>query len=215
MTPSPTQKQLAMSISGLCLLLFLTLHLAVNLTSIVSREAYEAACGFMDKNSFIRIVVPTLALGFVVHIVLGVILTVRKRNTGIEGYQLTRKTRLSWASVNMLVLGFIVLGLLGFHLSHFWAKVQLQHLLGNEGENPYELVQTLFFNDFYVAMYVVWILVLCFHISHGFWRMLQAMGVANSRWIPRLQRIAYVYSYILLIGFMSIPVYFYLGLSRI
>ena len=64
-----------MSVSGMFLILFLTLHLAINLTSLISREAYEAACKFMDENTFIRIMVPVLALGFVVHIVMGIILT--------------------------------------------------------------------------------------------------------------------------------------------
>ena len=36
------------------LFVFLTLHLAINLTSLISREAYETACKFMDENIFIN-----------------------------------------------------------------------------------------------------------------------------------------------------------------
>lgn len=204
-------RKLIMSISGLFLIVFLTLHLFINLTSLISREAYEAACQFMDENIFIQIMVPVLALGFVIHILMGIVLTIQNRKARPIGYIVKSKTQISWASKNMLALGLIVLGLLVLHLSHFWAKMQLQHFLGNEGENPYDLVRTLFSNGWYVAMYIIWIVALCYHITHGFWSMFQSMGVTNRKWIPRLQKIAIIYSHTIMVGYILIPVYFYLG----
>ncbi|MDR1708076.1 MAG: succinate dehydrogenase cytochrome b subunit [Prevotella sp.] len=208
---SSIERKLIMSISGLFLIIFLTLHLFINLTSLISREAYEAACRFMDENIFIQIMVPVLALGFVIHILMGIILTIQNRKARPIGYTVKSKTQISWASKNMLALGLIVLGLLVLHLSHFWAKMQLQHFLGNEGENPYDLVKTLFSNGWYVAMYIIWIVALCYHITHGFWSMFQSMGVTNRKWIPRLKKIAVIYSHTIMVGYILIPVYFYLG----
>lgn len=204
-----------MSISGMFLLLFLTIHLAINLTSVLSREAYEAAYGLMDENLLIQVMVPILALGFMVHILMGIILTIKNRKSRPQGYQLKGKFRnVSWASKNMFALGLIVLGLLAIHLSHFWAKMQLQHWMGNEGENPYDLMKILFSNGWYVAMYIVWILALYFHISHGFWSMFQSLGMSPGKWIPRFQVISKIYSHIIMIGFMLIPVYFFLGFGQ-
>ncbi|MFT4223185.1 succinate dehydrogenase cytochrome b subunit [Dysgonomonas sp.] len=208
---SSIERKLIMSISGLFLIIFLTLHLFINLTSLISREAYEVACRFMDENIFIQIMVPVLALGFVIHILMGIILTIQNRKARPIGYTVKSKTQISWASKNMLALGLIVLGLLVLHLSHFWAKMQLQHFLGNEGENPYDLVKTLFSNGWYVAMYIIWIVALCYHITHGFWSMFQSMGVTNRKWIPRLKKIAVIYSHTIMVGYILIPVYFYLG----
>lgn len=203
-----------MSISGLFLIMFLTLHLAINLTSLISRETYEAACHFMDTNPLVQVMVPILALGFMVHIAMGIILTIQNRKARPEGYKVKSKTKISWASKNMLALGFIVLGLLAIHLGHFWAKMQLQHFLGNEGENPYDLVKTVFSNGWYVAMYVIWIIAIYFHISHGFWSMFQSMGATNKKWIPRLQKISIIYAYIITIGYLAIPIYFFLGFGQ-
>lgn len=214
MKSSSIGRKLIMSISGMFLIMFLTLHLAINLTSLISREAYEAACRFMDENIIIQVMVPVLALGFMVHIVMGIVLTIQNRKARPEGYEVKSKTKISWVSKNMLALGLIVLGLLVIHLSHFWAKMQLQHFLGNEGENPYDLVKTLFSNGWYVAMYIVWILALYFHISHGFWSMFQSMGATNNKWLPRLQKISIIYSHIIMIGFMIIPIYFFLGFGE-
>lgn len=215
MKSSSIARKLVMSISGLFLILFLTVHLAINLTSLISREAYEAACRFMDENPVIQIMVPLLALGFMVHIVMGIVLTIQNRKARGEEYEVKNKTRISWASKNMLALGLIVLGLLVIHLGHFWAKMQLQHFMGNEGENPYDLVKTVFSNGWYVAMYIIWILALYFHISHGFWSMFQSMGATNPKWIKRLQLISKIYSIIIAGGFMLIPIYFFLGFGEI
>ncbi len=215
MNTSSIGRKVIMSISGMFLILFLTLHLAINLTSLISREAYEAASRFMDENPVVQIMVPVLALGFLVHILMGIILTIQNRKARGQAYKVSGKTpKVSWASQNMFALGGIVLGLLVIHLGHFWAKMQLQHWMGNEGENPYDLVKTLFSNGWYVAMYIVWILALYFHISHGFWSMFQSMGLTNNKWIPRLQVISKIYAHIIMIGFMLIPIYFFLGFGQ-
>ncbi|MEA4916565.1 succinate dehydrogenase cytochrome b subunit [Proteiniphilum sp.] len=211
MKSSSIGRKLVMSISGAFLIVFLTLHLAINLTSLISREAYEAACKFMDENILIQIMVPVLALGFIVHIAMGIILTIQNRKARGVGYEVGSKTKISWASRNMLALGLIVLGLLVIHLGHFWAKMQLQHFMGNEGENPYDLVKTVFTNGWCVAMYVIWILAFTFHITHGFWSMFQSMGVINNKWLPRLKTISVIYSHVIMVGYMIIPLYFFLG----
>jgi hypothetical protein len=66
---------------------------------------------------------------------MGIFITIQNRKSRPVGYMIKSKTKTSWASKNMLALGLIVSGLLVIHLSHFWAKMQLQRFLGNEGEN--------------------------------------------------------------------------------
>lgn len=98
-----------MSISGMFLVLFLIVHLAINLSSVVSRQAYETACRFMDENIIIQIMVPVLALGFLFHISYALALTIRNRKARPIGYTRKSKTKVSWASKNMFALGIIVL----------------------------------------------------------------------------------------------------------
>jgi succinate dehydrogenase / fumarate reductase cytochrome b subunit len=212
-----------MSLSGLFLVVFLLLHVSVNLTAIFSdpenpHNAYNAACEFMDTNIFIQVMVPVLALGFAVHILFSIIITVGNQKARPVKYSVPNKTEASsWASKNMFVLGVIVLGFLALHLTHFWAKMQLQHFIGNHEAdvNPYKLVVTLFSQWHYCLIYIVWIVALYFHISHGFWSAFQSLGINNSKWIPRLQLTAKIYAIIVALAFISIPVYFFLGLNQI
>ena len=203
-------KKLIMSISGLFLIVFLLLHVSINFIAILSEKAYLEACKFMDTNIFIQIMVPVLALGFAVHIIYSIIITLKNMKARPAGYAVSNKAEASWASRNMFVLGAVVIGFLCLHLSHFWAKMQLQHFIGGTSENAYELVKILFGKWYYSLIYIVWIAALYLHISHGFWSAFQSLGINNSKWISRWQCIAKIYATIVSLGFISVPLYFFI-----
>ncbi len=208
-------KKAIMSISGLFLIVFLALHVVLNLTALHSRELYETMCEFMDKNILVQIMVPVLASGFIVHIVCSIIIELHNWSSRPVGYLVSTKSRTSsWASKHMFVLGVIVLGFLGLHFYHFWAKMQLQHFLGNEGANPYDLVVHLFSQWQYSVLYIVWLCALYFHLAHGFWSAFHSLGMNNSRWLPRLQFLAKLYAAAVVLAFIFIPVYFWLIVKK-
>ncbi|MDR1225577.1 MAG: succinate dehydrogenase cytochrome b subunit [Prevotellaceae bacterium] len=204
-------KKFVMSISGAFLLVFLLLHASINLAAVASEEAYNMACHFMDTNILIQIMVPVLALGFVVHIVYAIILTLHNMKARPVKYAVGNQAEATFASRNMFVLGLIVLGFLTIHLSHFWAKMQLQHFVGGTAtENPYLLVKTTLSNPANAIMYLVWIWALWFHLSHGFWSAFQTLGASNQIWIPRLKVASYIYATIIAVSFTIVPLYFVL-----
>lgn len=182
-------------VSGTMLVLFLILHLAVNLTALASREAYEAAWQFMHSSAAARIIVPALAAGIIVHIAYGVVLSLRSRKAD------------GTATVTMLTWGVLIIGFLVLHLIQFRTRIELQ------GQSPYDVVKTLFYNGFYTAVYVLWILALYFHMSRGFWNVYRSLGPSGT-WLPRAQAAATVLSTLIAAGFISIPVYFYLGFGH-
>jgi succinate dehydrogenase / fumarate reductase cytochrome b subunit len=208
-------KKLVMSISGLFLMIFLLLHLCINLTAVFSEQTYNIACDFMNTNIFIQIMVPVLALGFVVHICMACWITLVNLMARPVGYAAGNNTKTSsWAARNMFVLGVVVLGFLAVHLSHFWAKMQLPHFLGQHAaENPYLLVRTTLENPVWASVYLIWIAALWFHLSHGFWSAFQSIGANNSKWIPRLRVVAIVFASLVAAGFAVVVLWFGLGLA--
>jgi len=206
-------KKLIMSLSGLFLMAFLALHAGINLLILSGRDAYNAACHFMDTNPFIQVMVPVLAFGFFIHIVYAAYLTWNNRKArGAQNYAVSNKTQASsWAARNMFVLGIIVLGFLCLHLTHFWTKMQLAHYLTGEGAaDPYGLVAELFTQPVNSIIYIIWITALWFHLTHGFWSAFQTIGMNNSKWICRWKVMAYVYATVVALAFLAIPVYFLL-----
>lgn len=197
-------KKLIMSISGLFLILFLILHMCLNLTSVFdpSGETFQAVCDFMGLP-IVGIMVPVLAAGFLVHIVYAFILTIGNRKArGKQRYAVSNKAATdSWASRNMLVLGVIVLLGIALHLSHFWSKMQLAEWKGAEASDPNALMAATFGSIPVTIIYLLWFVALWFHLTHGFWSAFQTIGFNNDKWLIRWKWIANIFVTLIMLGF--------------
>ena len=140
MALSSITKKLIMSISGLFLIVFLLLHMTINFFSVIDTFTgkygaadglFQIGCDFMALP-IVTIMVPVLAAGFLVHIIYAFILSYGNyKARGSQRYAVANKTKAeSWAAKNMLIIGVIVLGILAFHLNHFWADMQLAEWKG-------------------------------------------------------------------------------------
>ena len=213
-------RKLVMSVSGLALILFLTFHMAMNAVALFSGEGYNMVCEFLGANWYALVATLGLAALVVVHIVYAFILFVQNRRArGNQRYAVTAKPKgVEWASQNMLVLGIVVIGGLALHLTHFWSKMQLAEIMGihevlvNGVEvaptNGAALIAINFSNPVIVALYVVWLAAIWFHLTHGFWSALHTLGWNGKNWINRLQCISNVYTTIIVLGFIAVPILF-------
>ncbi len=198
-------KKLIMSISGLFLILFLFIHAFVNALSLISDEAFQAGCEFMSLP-IVTVMVPVLAAGFIIHIVYAFILNAMNlKARGPQRYAVANKAKTDdWASKNMLVLGIIVLGALAFHLTHFWAKMQLPEMMGQHAEQGPVLMYQTFKPLWVVIVYLVWFVALWLHINHGFWSALHTLGLNNSIWMKRWKVVSLVVSTVLVVVFIAV-----------
>jgi succinate dehydrogenase / fumarate reductase cytochrome b subunit len=55
------------------------------------------------------------------------------------------------------------------------------------------------------VFYIISMLLLCLHLSHGVSSVFQTLGLRNERWRGRLDVIALAYAWIVALGFISIP----------
>ena len=216
MALSSITKKLIMSISGLFLIVFLLLHMTINFFSVIDTfkgtygaadGLFQAGCDFMALP-IITIMVPVLAAGFLVHIVYAFILSWGNyKARGTERYAVANKTKAeSWAAKNMLVLGVVVLGVVAFHLNHFWADMQLAEFQGHHAENPYVLLNATFQSGWWVVAYVIWFAALGQHLLHGFWSAFQTIGLSNSIWEKRLYCLGKIVVAIIVLGFSAVAV---------
>ncbi len=210
-------KKLIMSISGLFLIVFLLLHVSINLFSVIDLFTgsygspdglFKAGCDFMSLP-IVTVMVPVLALGFFIHIFYGCYLTwtnLRSRG-GYCRYAVSSKAKTdSWASRNMIVLGIIILGFIAFHLTHFWADMQLKEFSGQEMSDPYALLDRTFGVWWVAILYLVWFGAIWFHLTHGFWSAFQTVGLNNNIWLKRLKVLSYIVATLFFLGFASVTV---------
>ena len=207
-----------MSVSGLFLVLFLLFHMSMNLAAVFSTEAYNAICEFLGANWYALAGTLILAAGVVVHLVYATVLTLHNRSSrGSQRYAMTAEPEgVTWASRNMYVLGIIiVLGLL-LHLYNFWYNMQWTEIIGRHvnslGFGPKEgaeMVRFVFSHVGYVIAYIVWLVALWFHLTHGMWSMMQTVGWNSKVWMKRLKCIAYILSTLIVGCFMLIVIILY------
>lgn len=199
-----------MSITGLFLVIFLLLHMTINGLSLISPDAFRAGCDFMALP-IITVMVPVLALGFIIHIIYALYLSwTNYRARGNNRYAVANKSKAdNWAAKNMLVLGVVVLGLLAFHLTHFWADMQLQQFRGvphDQLADPYQLLLDTFKCGWVTALYVIWFVAVWMHLTHGFWSAFHTLGWNNNIWISRLKVISYIVATIICLVFVAVAV---------
>ena len=218
-------RKLIMSITGVFLVLFLIFHGTMNFVVLFSADAYNAIAGFLGANWYALIGTKILALGFVVHILYALYLTFQNQKArGVKNYAVKNNQKsVEWASQNMFVLGIIILGFMGLHLFQFWSKMQLveiSHKLGYENAGNLALakdgaywVKHYFENPIYSILYIVWLTALWFHLTHGVWSALQTIGASNNIWLPRIKVVSNILATLVILMFISIPVYFLLGFS--
>ena len=127
---SPIGRKVVMSLTGICLILFLTFHCCMNIAAFFSGEAYNVVCEFLGSNWYAIIGTVALAALAVCHIIYAFILTMQNRRArGNQRYEVTsRRPEVSWASQNMLVLGLIIFVGLLLHMYNFWGHMMFAEL---------------------------------------------------------------------------------------
>ena len=212
-------RKVVMSVTGLALILFLTFHGCMNIVALFSGKAYNMICEMLGANWYAVVATLGLAALAVIHIVYAFILTAQNRTArGNSRYDVATTVnagKVEWASKNMLVLGLIIcLGLL-LHLFNFWYNMMFAELL----EMPTKLSPTdgfgwiieTFSNPVFVVLYIIWLVAIWFHLSHGFWSAMQTFGWSGKIWLKRWMCIGNIYVTLLFLGFLVVVLAFAFG----
>jgi len=212
-------RKFLMSITGIFLISFLSIHLTLNLflTFDDSGDLFNLAANFMATNPIIKIVEPLLAIGFVIHIVWSGWITLENMRARPQKYEYGDQLLSWWAPAkNMFILGSMIMIFLVIHIFNFWVKMKFtgDPLLGGasvggkEMHNAYALVSNLFLNPWYDLIYMIAALLVGLHMSHGFWSAFQTIGLSNQIWLKRLKCVAIAIGVVFAVGFSYIPLYF-------
>ena len=207
-------RKVVMSVTGVALILFLTFHMSMNIAALFSGDAYNMICEFLGANWYALVATLGLAALAVIHILYAFWLTMQNRKArGTERYAVTtRPAGVEWSSQNMLVLGIIIiLGLL-LHLFNFWYNMMFAELTGiavaHDPADGYAYIVDTFSCPVYVVLYIVWLVALWFHLTHGFWSAMQTFGWNGKVWFCRWKVIGIAYSTLLCLGFLVVVLWF-------
>jgi succinate dehydrogenase / fumarate reductase cytochrome b subunit len=215
---SSLTKKFIMALAGAFLMVFLLVHLGINLFIIPITENHQdifrEAVHFMTSNPLIKIMEVFLFGGFIIHMIYGVILQIQNWMARPVRYKKEGWSHTSFFSKFMIHTGVIIGIFLVIHMMNFYF-VKLGFTEAPEGaarvldtHDFYSMAFNLFTNKTYSIIYIVLLIILGFHLNHAFQSAFQSLGLNHSKYTPWIKAFGDIYSIAVPLGFILIPLYF-------
>jgi succinate dehydrogenase / fumarate reductase cytochrome b subunit len=212
---SSITKKIWMALLGLFLMVFLVVHLGINLCLLRDDGGkwFRDAAHFMGTNYIIKIFEVILFGGFFLHILIGIILQIKNWFSRPVRYRVTNKTPTPFLSKYMIYTGAIVFTFLVIHLFNFflikfgWVGSPVPKL--ESGEPDFAgVARYLFSQPAYSIVYIGLIIGLGFHLYHAFQAAFQTLGLDHKTYTPFITGFGIFYAIVIPLGYIIIPLYF-------
>jgi succinate dehydrogenase / fumarate reductase, cytochrome b subunit len=197
-------KKLLMAITGFGFILFLSAHLAGNLTLYGGRESFNAYAERLHALGALLLAAEWgLLLFALIHVATGLTLFYQNFRARPERYQVNKRAGgRTLGSATMPYTGVLLLIFVVFHLINFSFADQSQTTI-------YDIVSRAFSSPLYVALYVAAMIVLAIHASHGFWSAFQTLGANHPKYMPAIRTLSILFALVVGIGFGLLPIYIF------
>lgn len=216
---SSVGRKIIVALTALFLIVFLVVHVAGNTQLFLDDggEAFNLYSHFMSHNELIKIVEWLLFASIIIHIIGTVMLTSKNAKARPVKYKQSQANKnSSWFSRNMFLSGSIILIFLVVHFVNFYIPYHFQEtgfpkvmIEGKEYGNMYLAVKVVF-QEFwwYSILYIVSMILLAFHLNHGFQSAFQSLGINHKKYTPFLKGLGAAFSVIVPLLFAAMPIYF-------
>ena len=193
-------KKLLMSLAGIFLIVFLLVHMGINLLVIIYEDpmVYNKAAHFMTSNILIKIFEIILFGGFLLHIIYALILQIQNWIARPSRYNKANYSNTSFFSKFMIHTAAITLVFLVIHMMDFYIKAKFGHATET-------IVDGVIYHDFaseivdkfkmlpFVIFYIAAFIFLGFHLVHGFQSAFKTLGMDNRKYTPVIQALSILY----------------------
>lgn len=211
---STVGRKYLMGVTGLIWMGFILTHMAANMLILVSADLYNTYGHMIVSNKpLLYTAEAVLVAALIVHVATAVSLTIQNRKSRNLRYAQTPNGEKgsSWASKNMAIQGSLILIFVILHLITFkYGKVYETVVNGTPMRDLHKLIIEVFQQPGYIAWYLVCLVLLMFHLSHGAHSIFQSFGILERKMQDKLKKFAWLYALIVAGGFISQPIYVFL-----
>ena len=185
-------------------------HMLANMLILFSADAYNKYSHALITNPLVYLAEALLVLTLLLHIIYGVKLTIENRKA--KAHKSARPTNGPKAprfqSKFMIYHGTLILAFVITHLATFkFGTYYTTTIDGVEMRDLHRLVIEVFQSPVYVVWYLVALVFVGLHLSHGLWSSLSTLGFYHPERSATLNTIGYIYAAVVAAGFMSQPIY--------
>lgn len=212
-------KKYVMAVTGLIWFLYLILHLWGNLKIYASVESINTYAlflrtvgapvfGYAQLLWLVRLI---LIPAFILHVVAAIQLKRQDRAARPRAYDRIRYREATPASRTMIWGGLLILFFVIYHLLDFtFGTVNPSFEEGNVYHNV-----VASFRLWYVSLfYLLALIAVGMHLSHGLWSSLQTLGFNSSRSTRLIRNLAILFAVVLTVGNISIPLAVLTGIVK-
>lgn len=208
---SSIARKVVMALSGLFLVIFLVLHVTINLTSVTAPDTFNIWSHFMGYNPLVQYVMqPLLVVGVIIHFVMGFVLEIQNNKARRISYVSYKgSANASWVSRNMIYSGLVILAFLALHFYDFWVHemtYKYVEALPEDATRYHAETVEKFIPVWRTALYVVAFVLLSLHLWHGFASSFQSLGV-NNTYTPAIKTFTKLFAVLIPLGFAFIALY--------
>ncbi len=213
---SQVGRKILTGITGVGLIIFTIFHLAGNLSLFGEASAFNEYTYFLENLGWLLYLLEAgLAICFLLHAYVGISIWWNRRKKRPEGYEKYQTkggpSHNTWASRSMALTGTVLLIFLVIHLANFkfgdTSMVQLPN--GEMGRDLKALVIDKFQNPLYAFGYTFVMILLGFHLKHGFWSAFTSLTMKHKKYSSVIYGVGIVVALLLAVGFLFIPLYIY------
>ncbi len=216
---SSVGKKYLNGLTGLMLVGFIIVHLIGNLTLFIGAGAFNGYAHFLETALhgwliYAFEIVMLVIFGF--HIVTGVMVAwIDKQRARPVKYDVQRNaggaSRKTLSSRTMIITGIILAAFVVLHIKMF--KFGDHALLpmpdGHHMKDLYGVVLAAFKEPIWAFGFPAAMILLGFHLRHGFWSMFQSLGWTNDRVLPALNGLGLLFALVMAAGYIVLPLYLY------
>lgn len=212
--------KILMALTGLALVLFILVHMAGNLQMFSGQDAMNNYGITLRKFGpllwAVRLGLLAVALA---HVIMSIRLWLQNRAARPSAYAFKNTVQASLASRTMIISGLIILGFLVYHLLHFTLGVTHPDdfaLHDAQGRHDiYNMVVHGFQNPLVSGFYILAMVLLFSHLSHGASSFFQSLGWNPPRLNNFIKKFGPVVAWLICLGFVSVPLGVLLGIIKL
>jgi succinate dehydrogenase / fumarate reductase cytochrome b subunit len=219
-TRSSIGKKFIVALTGIILIGFITGHLLGNLQIFLGPDWINSYAEHLrELGPFLWIIRGFLLITVLLHIFFTIRLAIDNRRARPDAYARKDYVKATLASRSMVVSGLVVLTFIFYHIAHFTVRVTDPRfaLLKADPLNRYDVFSMMvygFQNPIVSAFYVLAILLLTLHLTHGTSSFFQSLGLNDKQLTPKLARWGRIYAWLMFVGYVSIPIAVLFGLVQ-
>ncbi|MBE0598031.1 MAG: succinate dehydrogenase cytochrome b subunit [Desulfuromonadales bacterium] len=218
-------KKYFMAVTGLMMVLFVVAHMFGNFTIFAGADGINAYAAHLRAIPPLLWIFRLVMVGVVLlHIWLGVNLYLENKAARPVEYAMKKNERTSFSARTMVWTGLLLGAFIIYHILHFTTHMAISPgIAAGVGANfdplnrpdVFKMVVSSF-NSFGIALiYVAAMVVLLLHLAHGIQSFFQSLGATNDRVLPVFEKWGRGVAFVLMIGFVLVPISIFFGVIKL